>query len=258
MPCAAHWWVVLSCVVLSSGLNAGRLHAVPPEPCGAVYVVGGVGGLENLKLSVQVALRMEGLRHEVIHFEWTHGKGKILKDLQDSRHYAQKIEELANELQRAQRANPTRPIYLIARSGGAGLALAAAERLPEGTLERIILLSAAVSPQYDLRPALRAARNEIVSFYSDLDVVVLGWGTSQFGTSDRHYCCSAGRVGFSKPDSTEADSEELYRRLVQVRWTPAMLLTGHTGGHTGTALPTFLAREVTPWLKPELPSTSKP
>lgn len=251
MSCAIRWWVLLlPCAALGGGLSAGRLHAAPTEKCGVVYVVGGVGGLENLKLAVQVALRMEGLRHEVIHFDWTHGKGKILKDLQDSRHYARKIEELANELERAHDADPARPIYLLARSGGAGLALAAAERLPDRTLERIILLSAAVSPQYDLRPALRAARNEIVSFHSDLDVVVLGWGTSQFGTSDRHYCCSAGRVGFGKPDSADAESEELYRRLVQVRWTPAMLLTGHTGGHTGTVLPTFLAREVTPWLKP--------
>ncbi|MBL8795696.1 MAG: hypothetical protein JNM56_17455 [Planctomycetia bacterium] len=228
----------------------GPLRAAPPDTCGVAYVVGGVGGLENLKLAVQVALRMEGLKHEVVLFEWTHGKGKILKDLQDSRHYAGKIEELADELKRAHWADPDRPIYVIARSGGAGLALAAAERLPEGTLERIILLSPAVSPQYNLRPALRACRHEIVSFHSDLDVVVLGWGTSQFGTSDRHYCNSAGRVGFRKPDASDPEGEQLYRRLVQVRWTPAMLLTGHTGGHVGSALPTFLAREVTPWLKP--------
>lgn len=241
------WFLLLPGMLLF----AGQLPAAPPpEKCGVVYVVGGVGGLENLKLAMQVALRMDGLRYEIINFDWTHGKGKILKDLQDSRHYTQKIDELTNELQRAHRADPDRPIFVIARSGGAGLALAATERLPAATLERIILLSAAVSPQYDLRPALRATRQEVVAFNSDLDVLVLGWGTSQFGTSDRHYCCSAGRVGFTRPDPADAESDELYRRLVQVRWTPGMLWTGHTGGHTGTALPTFLAREVVPWLKP--------
>ena len=42
----------------------------------------------------------------------------------------------------------------------------------------------------------------------------------------------------------------LYNRLVQVRWMPSMILEGHTGGHLGTAMPTFLNREVVPWLKP--------
>ena len=82
--------------------------------------------------------------------------------LQDQRHLQTKAAELARLIRRLQTDYPGRPIYILAKSGGTGLALRAAELLPERTLERIILLSAAVSPDYDLRPALRSTRREIV------------------------------------------------------------------------------------------------
>lgn len=246
------WLGKLIVLFVWSGTVLAEPEAAPATPAkgGVIVVVGGVGGLENLHGSLQMALKWEKLDLEVRAFQWTHGKGHILKDLQDSRHHTHKIAELVEELRALKAEQPDRPLYLVGRSGGSGLALAAADLLEPATLERIILLSPAVSPTFDLRGALRATRHEIVSFNSDLDVVVLGWGTWQFGTVDRLYCSSAGRSGFSKPTDPDAETQELYRRLIQVRWTPAMLLEGHTGGHLGTTLPTFLAREVVPWLKP--------
>ncbi len=145
-----------------------------PKPSGLVFVVGGVGGVDMVGPSVRKALPKYGLRHEVRVFVWTHGTGKILRDLQDTPHLLQKADELASEILRAREEQPDRPIFVVAKSGGAGLSLLAAERLPPCTLERIILLSAAVTPTYDLRPALRATRGEIVSFYSSNDWLVLG------------------------------------------------------------------------------------
>jgi len=222
--------------------------ATPVPPVGMVVVVGGVGGLERLEVSLELAAKWRACPCEIQVFDWCHGKGRILRDLQDSRHHAHKIAELADRLRALKAAQPDRPLFLLARSGGTGLALAAAELLPPQTLERIILLAPAVAPTFDLRPALRATRREIVSFNSDLDWFVLGWGTWQFGTVDRQYTPSAGLGGFVVP--AEAETREQYQRLVQVRWTPALLRTGHTGGHAGTILPTFLASEVLPWLKP--------
>jgi hypothetical protein len=195
-------------------------------------------------------VRNAGVNCEVLPFDWTHGKGHILKDLQDTRNHAKKTAELAEKLNRLHEADPDRPIFLIGRSGGSVLALGATEELPPQTLERIILLSAAVSPTYDLRPALRATKQEIVSFYSDLDWFVLGWGTWQFGTADRFYTPSAGKSGFVVPPDADEETAAQYRRLVQIGWTPGMILRGNTGGHTGTAMPTFLASDVAPWLKP--------
>jgi hypothetical protein len=245
-------WEFLLPVTLLCGeqLAAAEPGSVAPEKPGLVLIVGGVGGLENLKLSLQWALKYAGLDCEIRNFEWTHGKGHIFKDLQDSRNHSQKTTELAEEINRIKAADPDRPLFLIGRSGGAVMALAVSELLPPQTIERIILLSPAVSPNFDLRPALRATRNEIVSFYSDLDWFILGWGTNHFGTADRIYSPSAGMTGFVKPGDDDPEGKELYRRLVQVRWNPAMILVGHTGGHIGTTMPGFLAKDVVPWLKP--------
>jgi len=240
--------LVLGCCAAT--LPAQEPAAATGDKPALVVIVGGVGGLENLAGFTKWAVKNAGVNCEVLPFDWTHGKGHILKDLQDTRNHAKKTAELAEKLNRLHEADPDRPIFLIGRSGGSVLALAVTELLPPRSLERIILLSPAVSPAFDLRPALRATRQEIVSFYSDLDWFVLGWGTWQFGTADRYYSSSAGKTGFVRPPDADDETRALYRRLVEVRWTPGMILRGHPGGHIGTAMPTFLAHDVAPWLKP--------
>jgi pimeloyl-ACP methyl ester carboxylesterase len=220
-----------------------------PRP-GIVIVVGGVGGIDFVTFAAQWALPRAGVRHEIREFIWTHGKGHLFKDLQDTRNSLQKSNELAGEIRRLKAADPDRPLFLIGKSGGSGLVLAAAEQLPEQSIERIILLSAAVSTTYDLRPALRATKHEIVSFYSPFDRLILDWGTRNFGTIDRYYGPSAGMRGFKVPRNLSAPEERLYDRLVQLPWNPRMILEGNTGGHIGTSMPAFMAKEVAPWLKP--------
>ena len=213
-----------------------------------VIVVGGVGGWDPLPACSQIAFRRAGLEHEVREFVWTHGFGQWLKDLQDIRYLVCKADELAQEIRRLYDEDPDRPIYLVAKSGCTGLALMAAERLPARTIRRIVLLSAAVSADYDLRSALRATQHEIVSFYSPHDSLVLDWGTRQFGTIDRVYTSSAGLRGFQIPSDFNEGDRELYNRLVQVRWSPRMIREGYMGGHAATSFPTFLRIEVVPWL----------
>jgi hypothetical protein len=238
---------------LAWGFSASSISAKEPSkkpPRGIVIVVGGVGGIDVAGCSAQLVLPHKGIQHEVVDFYWSHGKGQIFKDLQDTRHALRKADELAWLVWSYRLFQPDRPIYLIGKSGGAGLVLAAVERLPRGMIERVILLSAAVSPAYDLRPALRAVKQEIVSFYSPCDRFVLGWGTSHFGTIDRFYGPSAGLLGFQVPKNLNSEDRALYDRLVQFPWHSGMIWQGHFGGHIANSLPIFMAREVVPWLKP--------
>jgi hypothetical protein len=242
------WWPGAPLLTSRSALPAKSPIAAPQA--GVVFVVEGVGGFDVFGTSARWALPRAGVHHEIRDFVWTHGWGHVLKDLQDTEHMLRKANELGQAIRAVKVTTPDRPIYVVAKSGGTGVALVAAEQLAPGTLERMILLSAAVSPTYDLRPALRATKHEIVSFHSPFDQVILGWGTRQFGTIDRVRGPSAGLHGFVVPANLSAADRALYDRLVQVRWHPSMLLEGHTGVHSGTSLPTFMTKEVAPWLKP--------
>jgi hypothetical protein len=241
-----HAVAALSLVVVLAG--AGQGAALEPEGRkGVVIIVGGVGGFDILGPAALAVLPKVGIEHELREFVWTHGFGQWLQDLQDARHQFEKAYELAEHVRKIKDEEPDRPVYLVGKSGGTGIVLSAASMLRTGTLERIILLSSAVSPAYDLRPAFRATRHEIVNYWSAGDWFILGWGTKQFGTMDRVHGAAAGLTGFVKP--TEGDDLDLYDRLVQVQWKSDMIKTGHTGGHVGTSFPAFVAKEVAPWLK---------
>jgi hypothetical protein len=245
---------VLAALTLLAGASTAVAQKVAPPrfpapPRGILIVVGGIGGFDTLPLSAQAFLPLAGVDHEIVNFVWTHGWGRLFRDLQDTKHVVSKANELAALIRTRREREPERRIFLVAKSGGAGLALLATERLPPATLDRLILLSAAVSPSYDLRPALRGIRGELVSYYSRNDQLILHWGTSTFGTIDRHYGVAAGLTGFVVPAGLGPADAALYRRLVQIPWKPRMLREGYAGTHSGTSAPAFLATEVAPWLK---------
>jgi hypothetical protein len=240
-------------IIASVHSGAGELAAQKPvaakERPGVVFVLGGIGGIDPLPLSAQLVLPLAGVPHEIRNHVWTSGFGLLLKDLMDTEHLQRRAKELAEEIARIKMKDQDRPVYLLAKSGGTGLALKTAELLPPETIERIILLNAAVSPGYDLRGALRATKRQILSFYSPYDRIVLDWGTRSFGTIDRVHGPSAGYCGFKRPKDLDAEGESLYGRLVEISWDPSMLLQGYAGGHSGTSLPIFLAVHAAPWLR---------
>jgi pimeloyl-ACP methyl ester carboxylesterase len=234
--------------VLLAASHCAAQQEVPSGP-GLVVLVGGVGGIDSLGIWGRMALPRADVPHELREFRWTYCTGRVLRDLQDTHHFHERAVDLAREVYDWKIGHPDRPVFLVGHSGGGGLVLEAAGMLPPGTLERVILLSAAVSPWYDLRPALRATRRDIVSFCSPMDWVLLGVGTSQFGTTDRVYACAAGKCGFAIPADLDEEGRQLYNKLTQSAWKPSMLLENRGGGHFSTVTPYFLARHVAPLLR---------
>lgn len=242
---------------LTTVLLAGLLVSASPSPertpsgagAGVVFVVDGIGGMDLLCSAAVRHWPTAGVAHEIRPFRWSHGTCHYLHDLQDPENVLWKSQKLAAQVREVIAASPDRPVYLVGRSGGSGVVLSAAAQLPPGSLERIVLISPAVSPHYDLCPAFRATRKEIVCFSSANDQVILNWGTSVFGTVDRVYGPSAGLYGFHEPAPEDAESCELYRRLVHIPWNAGMIWDGHPGFHC-TALATgFQTRHVAPWLR---------
>lgn len=245
------WSVLVWTLAFAAGPDRPGAPACAAGPVpGVVFVAGGIGGLDPLQAAAPWSFSRAGVPHEVRVFEWTHGKGRLLRDLQDSCHLCEQAERLACAVRTVLAETPGRPVYLVGHSAGGGLVLMAAAKLPPDTLERVVVLSAAISPTYDLRPALRAARGGVVSFNSTLDRFYLDWGTRQFGTVDRIYGPAAGLDGFQIPANLSKEDCRLYERLVQVPWRLGMVLEFRGGWHHSTTMPLFLAREVAPWLLP--------
>ncbi|NLX14562.1 MAG: hypothetical protein GXY44_13045 [Phycisphaerales bacterium] len=233
---------ITKCTFVFRGIVlAGLFGCHQPEPLhreqleqGCVFLLPGVeGGAWQFQQTTQ-GLRDAGLNQAIDVIEWgvrPFGSMINLTDLKGNRRRAVAI---AEHIAQYQRNFPERPTTLLGFSGGGGLAVLTAEALPEGIrVDRLILVSAVISPQYDLSKAAVHSRKKIISFYSNRDWLIIGAGTTLFGTIDRQYTSSAGHVGF-QDDQGQLRTDG----LVQIAWRPEWRQLGNNGGHLG-----WLARE---------------
>jgi pimeloyl-ACP methyl ester carboxylesterase len=227
---------------------------------GLVLVLGGVGGLDWCGFNMRRAARVARLSCAVETFRWGHGFGRWFADLTNIAHGGRQADRVADVIRRFRAEHPLEPVFLVGKSGGAGIAAWALERLDPEAVERAVLLSPALSPRYDLTAALCAVRREVVVYWSPLDVVFLGAGTRLFGTIDGVRTRGAGLVGFAVPghDEPDADRRRQYEKLRQVRWRPRMAKLGHLGGHFGSDQPRFLRAYVVPLLRADQPAEAGP
>lgn len=219
---------------------------------GLVLVADGVGGLDLCGTALRYVLAAEGLNHAIHVLPWGHGFGRWFADLTNVANRDLKAALLAVAVRQFRTSQPDAPIFLIGKSGGSGVVVKALEQLEEESVERVIFLAPALSPEYDLTLGLRAVRGEMVVFWSPLDVFILGAGTRVFGTADRVRTASAGLVGFRIPPPPRAGGphpDGQYAKLRQIRWMPRMAASGYLGGHLGPDSPVFLKNYVVPLLR---------
>lgn len=199
-------------------------------------------------------LRDGGVEAAIRVHDW---KGaEIVANLSDYRNRAA-ADAIAAELAAYRAKHPGSPIDLVGYSGGGGLAIMVAEALPpEVRLRNVVLAQPAVSRDYGLCPALEHVDGRLVNFYCPSDWVILGAGTTVFGTIDRKHVASAGKEGF---DLQAAVPDEDMRNLVEQRaWSWDMFWTGHAGGHLGLAMREWNKRYVAPLLLPDTASDIRP
>jgi hypothetical protein len=220
---------------------------------GLVMVVGGVGGLDWCGMALRHLIKTTRLPYTVQLVSWGLGFGRWYADLTDVGNRDANARIIADTIRRYRDSHPALPVFLVAKSGGSGVAVMALEWLDADAVERVVLLAPALSPDYDLTAALRAVRHEIVAFWSPFDLLVLGAGTRLFGTIDRVKTVGAGLVGFRAPARLAGDAAGggQYRKLRQVRWHPRMAASGYFGGHMGPDSPFFLSNYVLPLLRLE-------
>lgn len=242
---------------LLCGCSLSHLDTQTRRDHGLVLILPGIEGPSYWNHNIARGLEEGGVRNAIQIYDWgTKVPGGMLINIADYERNRAMAASLRDHIVRYKQAHPAANVHVIGHSGGGGIAVMAAEMLPDDVrVATIILLAPALSPDYDLRPALRHVSGGIFNYYSMLDMGFLGAGTTMAGTMDRKHTPAAGAVGF-KP---RAGSSPAYRKLQQIEWSPEMRGYGNLGDHMGWTNPSFVKRYLAPLVRdlnawPDYPS----
>ena len=207
----------------------------------------GIGGQRSIDRMLVSGLEQGGFRAEREFFDWTEGQIGLVA-LQGYEKHKVQARKLADLILEQWKADPKRPLYITAHSGGAGIAAFALELLPdEVKIERVVFFAPALSPGYDLSKALRRVSTQLVVFSSPLDAVVLSTGTTLFGTIDGVRGAAAGFNGFVRPEHCE-DPTQYAKLLAQPYQRTWFTKYGNAGSHICAMRPKFVRDYVAPIL----------
>lgn len=206
----------------------------------------GIDGTRGVDHSLIAGLADAGLRAEVHIDDWTE-QAPGLSALMAYDRNLKEAQAAADLINRRFEQDPASPIVVTAHSGGTAIAVWALERLRPGVMVRdVVLLAPALSPHYDLTAALRHVQNAMTVYSSPIDGLVLGIGTSLFGTMDRVNGESAGRYGFEVPAS--ADFNVYQQKLRPAPYRREWAAYGDKGSHIGPMSRAFASHIVAPSL----------
>jgi hypothetical protein len=204
-----------------------RVACSPP----VIFAINGSGGGTEFSDNLGEAIRECRTRMCVRTFHWGHDD--VIEDHSNVQEHFRRACCLAAMVKAQRHTSPGTPIVLMGHSAGTHIVLLAAGMLPPDTVDGILLFAPSVGRTYDVRPALRASRGGINAYYSAedgaLDLVESVLGVTADGQRDVR---PAGMVGFCRPPS-DGPGTELYGKLRQYAWTPALENVGHFGGHSG-------------------------
>ena len=206
--------------------------------------------------SVPRGLREAGFEGRIIYWSWNakySGRGghPSLPALWDVALQTEHAKRIAARIAKHRKRHPDATIYLLGCSAGGGVAIRAAEYLNEDAwIDGLVLLSVAVNPRRDLIQAAANVRGPVLNFCSCLDVIILGLGTTLFGTTDRRRCVSAGMIGFR---GTQPAS------LKNIPWRPWMTRFHRMGGHHSAIKRRFITHVVAPemGITPQVPEADE-
>ncbi len=206
-----------------------------------VFVANGAGGGETCSESLRQASADMHAGLAVKKASWGR-QGTFKGDLYDTPAQLRAAGRLAERFQCLRSECPHSRFVFVGYSAGARVVLAAAEQLPPGSLDRIVLLGATVSSYYNLQRALCASCGGIDNFFSRNDSL-LDMAQSMWGTTDGLKGPMAGVAGFRCPPGMIIPE---YGNLRQYRWSDKY---GGDGTHYYWVSDGFMHRTLVPLLQ---------
>ena len=193
---------------ITSGCTKHDLNTRYTEPArmdqGLVVILPGIEGESGANRDIREGLYRAGIPYGLVIYRWgtpIPGPGGMLINQTNVARNRRMAEELAEQISQYQQRHPGKPVFLIGHSAGGGIAIfamEALERVPGARpVEGAFLLSASISSDYDIAPALAMSRRGLVNV-SNKDDRLLDKGTGTFGNVDGKRVDSAGRTGFQR------------------------------------------------------------
>src|SRR5437763_9247711 len=137
--------LVAGVVVWASGCATPQqalcAHQPSANPAGIVFVADGAGDFRAASSALRQAAADQQMALDVETFAWSHGPYRVLADQMDRTYSREQGRRLAEVVQRQRASYAETPIYLVGHSAGCFVVLAAAEALPAGSVDRIVLLA---------------------------------------------------------------------------------------------------------------------
>jgi pimeloyl-ACP methyl ester carboxylesterase len=227
---ARHWDCGLEAASVPSQAE-GRLLILPGVGNTRFHLAGFVAAAQAQLPRFDVEVRTWGVPFMTIHNLRAHERNMAT------------AAEIAAEIAQWRRTHPDAPFYLVGYSGGGGMATLVTAALPDDvSIDRLVLVAPAISPDYPLATeVLPHVREYVVNYSSERDLQV-GWGTRTFGTIDRKYTDGAGGIGFAAA----------HERVLEWRWSSADAPLGHAGNHLAYLNGRWQAAKLLPALDPSV------
>jgi pimeloyl-ACP methyl ester carboxylesterase len=218
--------IAVFCALLMAGGCASPV--LNTHSSDAVIVVPGVGGDGADYAGLCKALADAGCKDQIRVFDWGYHWPLFFINISSGDLHEQTEKKLAEFIAARRAKNPRAGIILIGHSAGAGVILGTLARLDDATgyVGPVILLAPAVSPDYDLKPALRHCRM-IHVFFSEEDDFWQGWGPTLTGEYDGTHRAGAGRRGFTLKTLDPAERQCVVQHPFEKQWETLGIYGGH-------------------------------
>jgi len=218
---------------------------------GLVVVVPGIEGEGIFNWEIVHGLDNAGVPYALEIDDWTTGIAPLfLYHLMDHKRCLAEARTVAERIERYARWHEGKPLWIVAQSGGGGIAVLALDAMAEDCqVDGVVLIAPGIGREYNLAKALRRVRTKIYHYYSRSDVFFLGAGTTVFGNIDRTHGKSAGRHGFIVPDGLPDEDKAMYKsKLEQFDCSSRKVTKGtsHIGLHLTSSDPRFIEKVVAP------------
>ncbi len=238
-PAAGPQAAVMQITKASVVPTATPLSPLPP----LLLHLPGIGGKRSIDLAMTEGFEQGGFAGDTEIYDWTEDDAGLRSLVAIERNHKE-ARIIAGKITKRFDKDPASPIYLSCHSGGGGLAIWALEALPDRVkIRTLVMMSPALSPQYDLTKALSHVSGKAYVFSSIDDVLVLGTGCRLLGTIDGVKTDAAGRVGFVKPAAAD---DIQYAKLVPMPYRPEWVRFDDYGNHVGGMTRSFACHVLAP------------